>query len=66
MGISIGPRMVARGNGVEAAVFAPPFRLLGNQMRKALLSAQGTQTALVVKDRIFLCISRPKMTSAFH
>ena len=28
MGISIGPRMVARGNGVEAAVFAPPFRLL--------------------------------------
>ena len=25
-------------------------------MRKALLSAQGTQTALVVKDRIFLCI----------
>ena len=28
MGISIGPRMVARGIGVEAAVFAPPFRLL--------------------------------------
>ena len=28
MGISIGLRMVARGNGVEAAVFAPPFRLL--------------------------------------
>lgn len=28
MGISIGPRTVARGNGVEAAVFAPPFRLL--------------------------------------
>ena len=26
-------------------------------MRKALLSAQGTQTALVVKDRIFLCIT---------
>ena len=51
MGISIGPRMVARGNGVEAAVFAPPFRLL--VLDQGRVVEQGTHEQLTAGGGLY-------------